>query len=60
MPDITLCPSIHCPEAWRCYRAQAKPDDYQSYFAEDPRKTDGCEYFWPMEKVTKRDQTEAT
>ena len=29
--DITMCTSTECPQRKTCYRAQAKPDRYQSY-----------------------------
>ena len=31
MSDITMCASQNCPEWDKCYRAQAKPDKYQSW-----------------------------
>lgn len=47
MPDIAMCNDYSCPDFNRCYRAQAKPSEYrQSYFAESPRKMDGCDYLW--------------
>lgn len=29
--DITMCSSEYCPYKNKCYRAQAKPSDYQSW-----------------------------
>lgn len=31
MPDITMCTSQNCPERQNCYRATAKPNEYQSW-----------------------------
>jgi len=31
MPDITMCCNKTCPMRIMCYRAQAKPDRYQSF-----------------------------
>lgn len=59
MPDISMCPDDQCPQASTCYRSElsgTKPHGYmaegafhnwQSYFAESPRKGDECKYFWP-------------
>lgn len=32
MPDITMCSGLFCPEWGRCYRAQAKPSNWQVYY----------------------------
>ena len=31
IPDITMCSSETCSERERCYRAMAKPSEYQSW-----------------------------
>ena len=31
IPDITMCASEACTERERCYRAMAKPSEYQSW-----------------------------
>jgi hypothetical protein len=49
MPDISMCNDYSCPDFDRCYRAQAKPGLRQSYFAESPRKMDGCDYLSPLD-----------
>jgi len=50
MPDITMCEGTNCPVSTKCHRFTAKPDEYQSYFADAPGKMkDGkftCIYFW--------------
>jgi hypothetical protein len=50
MPDITMCKPIYCPLKDTCYRYKAKPDQYQSFFSEQPyndeKKT--CEQYWKM------------
>jgi hypothetical protein len=48
MPDITMCRGTDCPLKEQCYRAQARPDTYQSYFAKPPYKDGNCDYFWVM------------
>jgi len=52
MPDISMCNDYSCPQFDKCYRAQAKPNEYrQSYFKDSPRDKDGCNYFWPLEET---------
>ena len=49
MPDISMCRGEGCPLKGSCYRAQAEPSEYQTYFVgvpADPMKD--CNYFWPM------------
>ena len=31
IPDITMCSSETCSEREKCYRAMAKPSEYQSW-----------------------------
>lgn len=46
MADITMCMDMSCSERLSCYRYQAIPNPHkQSYFAESPRKMDGCPYY---------------
>lgn len=49
MPDICMCPGGTCPLAAKCFRAQATPGMYQSYFVDAPNKGDECPYYWPMD-----------
>lgn len=49
MPDITMCVGTNCPLKETCYRCQAKPSDYQSYFMETPFEDGVCKYYWEME-----------
>jgi len=47
MADITMCPGKDCPKKSTCYRFWAIPHEWQSWFAEDPRKEDGtCDQYW--------------
>jgi hypothetical protein len=46
MPDIAMCRGIDCPFKDKCYRHTAKPDKYQSYFANPPIKDGRCDYYW--------------
>lgn len=56
MPDITMCGGFNdelgeCPRKKQCYRHEAKPSHYQSYFMQAPIKiaednTPTCDYFW--------------
>ena len=49
MADITMCNDYECPQKERCYRFMANPSTFwQSYFAESPKKMDGCDYFWEI------------
>lgn len=51
MPDISMCKGGDCPLKETCYRYKATPDQYlQSYFGEVPYESDGCKYYWPIEK----------
>lgn len=46
MVDMTMCTDEHCKKKNSCYRYTATPSKYyQSYFAEQVRKDDECEYF---------------
>ena len=49
MPDITMCMGGKCPEKEKCWRHNAKPDQYwQSYFSEVPyEKYGSCDHFYP-------------
>ena len=49
MPDITMCRGEKCPLKEICYRHTAKPDRYQSYFAQSPVLGGTCKYFWRAE-----------
>lgn len=49
MPDITMCNGGDCIKKSNCYRYMAKPDSYQSFFAEVPKETgDDCKHYWEM------------
>ena len=48
MTDITKCLDHDCPLRWCCYRYRAPMSEYQSVFAESPRKGDDCEEWLPM------------
>jgi hypothetical protein len=48
VPDITLCFEPICPLKDRCYRALAKPNQYQSY--SNFIYENGCEYFWDIKE----------
>lgn len=46
MPDLSMCDDKECPKRKECYRYMAIPNEYrQSYFADSPRKGDGCDEF---------------
>jgi hypothetical protein len=50
MPDITMCKgqvdNITCPYKDNCYRYNAKPDIYQSYFVGIPLENNKCDFYW--------------
>lgn len=47
MPDITMCKDHDCNLKETCFRYNAKPDYYQSYFVGSTKDEDGkCDYFW--------------
>ena len=49
MPDISMCSNEECPLRETCYRAQAKPDSYQSFSEfEYNEETESCEYYCPI------------
>lgn len=48
MPDISMCSDIYCELRKTCYRYNAKPGMYQSYFMNSPRDNDTCNYYWKM------------
>lgn len=50
MPDITMCIALICPSKEKCYRYKAIPSRWQSYFAQEPFKMDGCDYYWPLKE----------
>ena len=53
MPDITMCYSRNCPERNNCYRACAKPSEFQSWsnFEYTCNEENGFEDFIKNEKV---------
>jgi hypothetical protein len=54
MPDISMCPGTHCPQANDCYRFRAIPNEYrQSYFMTPPLEDGKCDYFWSTEGYTR-------
>ena len=60
MPDITMCTQVLCPNNSHCYRAQAKPSDWQSMAAFDYTiGVDGviCHYYMPMYRTEVTDNT---
>ena len=50
IPDITMCSSETCSERERCYRAMAKPSEYQSWsnFEYTCNENSGFEDFIPV------------
>lgn len=53
MPDISMCATEDCPLSDKCYRKQAKPDEYQSYSKFEwiiTHTGPDCGYFWEIEK----------
>jgi len=48
MPDITMCVNKECPWYYKCYRAQAVPNEYQSYAKFTPEKDNKCIHFSPI------------
>lgn len=52
MPDITMCKDEACPSRSACWRYEARPSPWQSYFAESPRRGDVCEQHWPIKRNT--------
>ena len=47
MPDITMCKDYDCKLKETCFRYNAKPDYYQSYFVGSPKDEDAeCRYYW--------------
>ena len=54
MADITMCEGRDCPLKEKCFRFKANPAKMcQTYFSEAPYKDGECDYFWPIEKMTK-------
>ena len=50
MPDISMCLNDACPSATRCYRHEAKPNEWRQSYAEfKPDETGKCEDFAPMD-----------
>ncbi len=46
--SLTMCADQHCPEFGTCYRAQAKPDPDQRFWAVSPREDNSCRFYAPM------------
>ena len=56
MPDITMCKDNDFKLKETCYRYNAKPSNYQSYFVGSPKDEDGeCRYYWEhiIEEIVK-------
>ena len=54
--DLTMCSDQECKNFSKCYRAQAKANEYrQSYFYGSPRdlSTGECDQFWPLKDKSK-------
>ena len=50
MADISMCLNDSCPVAKKCYRHEAKKNEYrQAYMAFRSSGDKGCEDFIPME-----------
>ena len=47
MPDLTMCSGEGCKQKKKCYRFLAKPDKFQSFYAQPPfsDKTGKCTEF---------------
>lgn len=55
MADITMCTDKQCPLNMTCYRYNATPSNYQSYFSVSPRDTAvsntvKCDHYWEFKK----------
>lgn len=53
MPDITMCNGlaiadgeVDCPLRHKCYRHNAVPGRWQSFFVHMPYKEGECEHYW--------------
>ena len=48
MADITMWKGIECTVKEDCYRYNAKADEYQYYFVEEPydKENKKCDYYW--------------
>jgi len=49
MADIEMCEYLECPLRTKCYRATAKPSEYQYYTKNPSRIVNGkfqCDMFW--------------
>ena len=48
-----MCEGYNCLKKETCVRYKGEPNPYrQSYFAEDPRIDDKCEYYWEIKVGT--------
>ena len=46
MPDISMCANDECPMAKKCYRHEAKPNEYlQSWTHFKPTSDTRCDHF---------------
>lgn len=61
MADITMCTNNLCPNATRCYRVTASPNEYwQSMAFFDYEVSENgvvCNNYWPTEKITTTNRT---
>ena len=55
MPDISMCSCPDCPLAWKCYRAQATPSEWQSMTCFKPNEDGTCDDYWPVQEEEKKD-----
>jgi len=49
MADITMCSNQSCLRREKCYRAMAKPGEWQAYAEFEAHL---CQYYWPMAHFT--------
>lgn len=51
MADITKCNDEGCERRKQCFRFMSvSNENWQSYFAESPRKDEGCDHFYQVEE----------
>lgn len=71
MPDITMCCGIgvedgqeDCPLRHTCYRHNAIPSNWQSFFIGLPYSGDSCDHYWEdgdaVPEASKRSRPEHT
>ena len=56
MPDISMCSNQFCPLKEKCYRFNAKPNEFRQSYGMFEFKDGVCDYFWDINPIKKSNE----